>query len=566
MKSINNLPPRQLLPPIISIFTMKKLSFSNAFIKGRCATRSSRVALIAIAVLCLASGQSFAQSAHYKPGESNGKSEGLILQPSIMKADIASFIRQDSGDVQNYVENNTSYEWLSDNIPLFACPDTTLQKIYYFRWWALRKHLVKTPYGFIFTEFITHVKFGGNYGAISSALGHQVYEGRWLHNPKYIQQYINYWMEFDPGIKKPGFHRFSTWIDDAVYNLYLVDKDRAFLKKELPMLVADYKKWEKEKQLPSLLFWQFDVRDAMEESISGSRTQKNIRPTINSYMYGNALALSKINRILGQTKQAAYFEEKAKNLRQLTMDSLWNSQATFFEVKYPNGQFANAREEIGFIPWYFNLPTDNSQYARAWDQLIDTGGFKSPWGITTAERRHPLFRTHGSGHGCEWDGAVWPYATTQTLKGLSNLLNNYQHHGQMNAGVFFDLLHQYAWAQQKDGAPFIGEYQDEKTGKWLRNNPRSRYYNHSAFADLIISDLVGIKPAPGRQLSIRPLIPEGRWDWFCLDNVLYHGHQLTILWDKDGTRFNHGKGMQVFVDGKRVAHKKKLTAIEIKLK
>jgi len=36
------------------------------------------------------------------------------------------------------------------------------------------------------------------------------------------------------------------------------------------------------------LFWQYDVRDGMEESISGSRTNKNLRPTINSYMFGNA--------------------------------------------------------------------------------------------------------------------------------------------------------------------------------------------------------------------------------------------------------------------------------------
>ena len=34
--------------------------------------------------------------------------------------------------------------------------------------------------------------------------------------------------------------------------------------------------------------------------------------------------------------------------------------------------------------------------------------------LTTAERRHPEFRTRGVGK-CEWDGAIWPFASAQTL-------------------------------------------------------------------------------------------------------------------------------------------------------
>jgi len=503
------------------------------------------------------------QTVHYKNEDTVHKP--LILDASIMKGQVHLFNTQDSGDVVNYVENKEAYQWLSANIPLLDCPDSTLQQIYYFRWWSFRKHLVKTPFGFIFTEFITPVKFGGAFNAISSATGHQIYEGRWLRNSAYIEQYAAYWMLGDPQQKKPVFHKFSTWIDDAVYGLYLVSQNRAYMQKMVPALDADYKKWEEERLLQNQLFWQFDVRDAMEESISGSRTVKNMRPTINSYMFGNAVALSKMYQLLGQDQPSARYKQKAELLRKLVMDSLWDAKATFFEVKHPNGQFADAREEIGFIPWYFNLPYDDNKYAKAWEQLTDTTGFNAPWGITTAERRHPLFRTHGSGHGCEWDGAVWPYATTQTLKALSNLLNNYKYQNHMSKQVFFDALHKYSWAQQKDGKPFIGEYQDEKTGFWLRNDPRSRYYNHSGFADLVISDLVGIKPAAGNKLTIAPLIPAGSWPWFCLDNVRYHGHNLTVLFDKTGKHYGKGKGFRVFVDGKLVTHVKTLQKIEVTL-
>jgi hypothetical protein len=284
-------------------------------------------------------------------------------------------------------------------------------------------------------------------------------------------------------------------------------------------------------------------------------------------MYGNADALAKMSAIVDNDSLAVIYRQKAALLKKLVQDSLWNDSAHFFEVKKPNGQFADVREELGFIPWYFNLPDDKPKYAAQWDQLTDPKGFDAPWGITTAEIRSPFFRTHGSGHSCEWDGAVWPYATTQTLKALGNLLTNYKNHNHMSAKVFYDEFHKYAMSHIKRGVPYVGEYQDEKTGEWLKgDNPRSKYYNHSGFCDLVISDLIGLKPAAGNVLEINPLIPEGQWDWFCLDRVAYHGHNLTILWDKNGSKYHRGEGFFVYEDGKVIYHSRELKRADTKLK
>jgi hypothetical protein len=318
--------------------------------------------------------------------------------------------------------------------------------------------------------------------------------------------------------------------------------------------------------LPNKMFWQFDVRDAMEESISGSRKLKNVRPTINSYMYGNAVAMANMAAMFGNDTLQEKYTKKATELKTLVHQHLWDDTATFFKVQYENGKLCDAREAIGFIPWYFNLPEDNKKYAKQWDQLTDTTGFNAPWGLTTAERRHPLFRTHGSGHGCEWDGAVWPFATTQTLKALSNLLTQYKHKGNMTPEVFYDELYTYAWSHQKRGLPYLGEYQDEKNGYWLKgDNPRSSYYNHSSFADLIISDLIGLKPSASNIVELKPLIPKGKWDWFYLDNVPYHGKLMTIIWDKDGSKYGKGKGFRIYADGKEIYKGKKLKAVTAKL-
>lgn len=207
---------------------------------------------------------------------------------------ITAFNAGDTETVINFVPNAGALKWLGDNIPLFESPDTTLEKIYYYRWWAMRKHLKKTPDGFVFTEFITPMNHGGKYNTISSALGHHIYEGRWLRNAEFIKQYIDFWLYADKATAKPHLHAFSSWLQDAVYNFYLVHPDLKFISKNILALNEDYNLWEDERRLPSGKFWQFDVRDAMEESISGGRRVKNVRPTINSYMYGNSIAMQKM--------------------------------------------------------------------------------------------------------------------------------------------------------------------------------------------------------------------------------------------------------------------------------
>jgi hypothetical protein len=310
------------------------------------------------------------------------------------------------------------------------------------------------------------------------------------------------------------------------------------------------------------MFWQYDVRDGMEESISGSRTAKNARPTINSYMYGNALALSKIAEMAGEKETSEEFQNKANKLRELTQKNLWDTKAEFFKVRFENGFLSDAREEIGFIPWYFNLPDPG--FEPAWTQVLDPNGFKAPCGLTTAERRHPQFRSHGVGT-CEWDGAVWPFATTQTLVGMANLLRNYNQ-SYVSSKDYFDALLTYAKEHKKNGKPYIGEYHDEINCTWLKgDNPRSRYYNHSCFCDLVISRLVGFCLRDDDVIIVHPLVPAGTWQWFALDNVYYHGKTVTIIWDKTGEKYNRGKGLSVFVDGSLAANSMTLERIEGKL-
>lgn len=483
----------------------------------------------------------------------------LVLRRAQFKHYVDRFNTMEDEPITQTIPNSEAWNWMQQNIPLLETPDKSLEEMFYFRWWTLRKHIKETPQGFVFTEFLVERSYADKYNLISSALGHHIYESRWLHNKKYMDDNLRIWYRGNEGKPLKRLRFYSSWNLDAIWNRYLVNKDEALLQEFFPDFIQDYEAWEFEKRYSKGLFWQYDVRDAMEETISGGRKERNPRPSINSYMYGNAVALSSMAALQkDQAAVSALYQKKADSIKTLTQQRLWSDRDSFFEVEKEKGDtLANVMEEIGFIPWYFNLPDEN--YSKAWIKLMDSKHFNAPIGITTADRSHSGFRTHGCCK-CEWDGAIWPFATSQTLTAMANLLNNYNQK-IVSKTDYFTQLKKYELSQHRDGKPYIGEYMDEKTGHWLTDDKRGRYYNHSTFNDLIITGLIGLRPRADNVVEINPLLPSKTWDWFYLDNILYHGKIITIVWDKNGKKYKKGKGLSVWADGKKVASSSKLTRV-----
>lgn len=495
--------------------------------------------------------------------------EPLAIVATILKVDAFqnytdSFNKSDSELYLGYVPNANAWEFLKDNIPLLDCPDEDIQRTYYFRWWTYRKHIKKTPAGFIVDEFLPNVSWAGKYNSISCAAGHHFYEGRWLHNPQFIDDYAKFW--FRGGGNPRGY---SFWAADSIWARYLVTGDQKLPLDLLPDLIRNYEAWENEKRDANGLFWQVDDRDGMEVSIGGS----GYRATINSYQFGDARAIARIAALAGKLEVMATYRDKALAIKKLVQENLWDKKAEFFKVlpRGENTKLAEVREQHGFTPWYFNLP--DPQYTVAWKQLMDPHGFSAPFGLTTAERRHPNYQISYKDHECQWNGPSWPYATSVTLTSLANLLNG-PRQSVIGAKAYFETLKIYSKAQQltlPDGrmVPWIDENLNPDTGDWISRTrlkiwqggtwdagkggvERGKDYNHSTYCDLVISGLIGLRPRADEMVEVNPLVPE-EWQWFCLDRIRYHGRWLTIFWDKTGKHYAKGQGLRILADGKEIA-------------
>jgi len=512
--------------------------------------------LIALAVLALCGPSAFAG----KPA---------VLDPNAFTHYVEAFNQNDRELYLQHVPNTNTWDWLQQNVPLLECPDPEIEEIYWFRWWTFRKHIKKTPDGFVITEFLPEVNWSGKHNTISCGAPHHFREGRWLSNPQYLDECAVFWLR-----KGGSVRSYSFWIASCIWERSKVTGDFQLPTGLLPDLIANYEAWEGDHRDDNGLYWQRDDRDGMEKSISGQLAprERGYRATINSYMYGDALAIADIAERSRQSDVAAQFRAKAAEIKRMTEENLWDREAKFFKVlpRVENPRLSDARELHGYTPWYFNLP--EADKSVAWRELMDPEGFYAPFGPTTAEQRHPGFRISYQDHECQWNGPSWPFSTAITLTALANLLNDYEQ-DVIDRDDYFKLLKIYTKSHRLKldddrVVPWIDENLNPTNGDWisrtrLRNwkdgtwdpdkggEERGKDYNHSTYCDLIINGLVGLRPRADDTIEVNPLAPES-WDYFCLDQVRYHDRWLTILYDKTGERYGKGKGLRVLVDGKEV--------------
>ena len=511
-----------------------------------------------------------------------------IVESSKLKSYVDLFNKYDNELYKQHIPNNKALEFLSENIPLIDIPNKEIEETYYFRWWTFRKHIKSTEDGFVITEFLPNVSWSKKHNTINCPAGHHIYEGRWLKDSKYISEYIDFWLNKSGD----GIRQYSFWVADATLAFHNIHRNDSIMSKQLKPLINNYNEWEKiRKEKDKILFFQYDDRDGMELTASGRKLNngteifgiQSVRPTINSYMYADADAISKISYMNNDIENGKKYERKAKEIKKEVQRALWNKDLNFFTVlpkNYnENSEPLDVRELIGYVPWYFNLPDDNPKYATAWEKIIDTSSFLAPIGLTVTEQSDPYFKVSYEGHECQWNGPSWPFATTQTLKALSNFLNNYSHNKTISKGDYYNLLLQYARQHKIENDKgeiinWIDENLNPYNGDWISRTrlkdwegngwsddkggvERGKDYNHSGFTDLILSDLLGIKPQLNNTIEINPLIPDN-WDWFAVDNIYYQGEKMSLVWDGTGKKYNRGKGLMLFKENVLVAKSNKI--------
>ena len=516
---------------------------------------------------------------------------------------VAAFNAGDEELYTNAVPNAAAADFLERNVPTFECPDADVERAYAFRWWTYRKHLRKTPDGWVVTEFLPDVGWAGRNNTISCPLGHHLREGRWLRNPAFLDDFIRF-MVTKGAVSGP--RAYVCWPAWAAVERAKVTGDLRPATALLAAFKKNYAAWEKGWAVRSLSL--ADPRVSCVQPIRGApfragfRADRGLfdgcgdregsefalskdgaRPLVNAALWAEARAIAALARAAGDAAGAAAFEARAAVLERNVRAKLWNGRRRFYTALGADGAQDDVCELSGYAPFYFRMPQPPERLA-AWDGLMDERGFFAPAGLAFPRRDTPGFDVSidVSKHECLWNGPSWPYATSLALTALYETLQSGARPARATAADFAALVGQYARQHVRvraDGTrvAWIDENLHPFTGAWIardvlieqarrRGTPvtyreRGKDYNHSTFCDLVIAGLCGVVPQRGGALAVRPLAPAS-WDWFRLARVRYHGRDLEVVWDRTGLKFGKGRGLSAWMDGVEVGRAAGLCPLE----
>ena len=502
-------------------------------------------------------------------------SQAGVLSPDLLVRRFEAFNATDDELYTNTVDNAHAAAMMQRLVPLFECPDEDITRTYYFRWWTYRKHLKRTADGWVVTEFLPKVGWAGAENTISCPLGHHLREGRWLRDGTYLDDYTRFMLAKGTVDRLGAYVNWPAW---ATLERVKVSGEMGFAVSLLPAFVRHHELWRKGWRIgrsafktgqdeKTGLFRMIDNYEGTEMSLSSHGE----RPMVNAAMWAEATAISAIAGAAGAHDVAARHAAEAAALEEAIKLRLWHHGRDFFTVRSVRGDHGTVRELHGYAPFYFGMSLGR-MYQAAWRPLMRADGFLAKWGLTFPEQSAPGFRIAYEGHMCQWNGPSWPYATSIALTALyEGLQGKARADMPVTARDFASLIRQYAAAHVRrldDGrtVPWIDENQNPYTGDWIARTiilatpsmkshyarERGKDYNHSTFCDLVIAGLCGIVPHEDGRIDVRPLAPPD-WDWWCVDGVRYHGHDLTVLFDRDGTRYGKGKGLVALRDGVSVA-------------
>jgi hypothetical protein len=71
-----------------------------------------------------------------------------------------------------------------------------------------------------------------------------------------------------------------------------------------------------------------------------------------------------------------------------------------------------------------------------------------------------------------------------------------------------------------------------------------------------------LRPREDNILQVNPLVP-GNWDYFCLENISYHGSNISIVFDKNGCKYGRDKGFSIYVNGNQRYNASLLSSVPV---
>jgi hypothetical protein len=472
----------------------------------------------------------------------------------------------------------TLNQWFRDRCPAFDCPDEAMRRIYYYRWYLLKRNLVTGWYRY---PALYEGNIGGHFPkVIGFPYPLQICEARWLRDRQTaFGQALNGIFHSDG-----TYFGYLNWAPYAYWQLYLVWPDQDLLRAALPgaqqhvqnylaedtdgdFLPTQTGSWPTGMEYqPAFFQWTDPPWDhTQSERYRGEGKQPTSIERVDkaTYLYLSAIAVSRMAETVEDADTVAEYAGVAEKVRSAILSKMWDPETNFFYSLDPetDEKALLAKCIDGFFPFMFREMV-GEEHLDLLRHLGNPATFQTRWPIPTVALDCPAFSPdndwrigpHASTenpvrYGCSWNGPSWGFTNSLVAECLGSGVR-ISRDRELKA-LFQELMRRITllhFRNHNHNNPCILEHYHPFDGRPY--NSIIDYF-HSFHNDLIIRYLVGLVPRRDDLIEIDPLANE--WDYFALDNVPYRGRFLTIVWDAPGgpPRYQDvDKGLSLFLDGR----------------
>ena len=282
----------------------------------------------------------------------------------------------------------------------------------------------------------------------------------------------------------------------------------------------------------------------------------------NAYVWAAADAAAKLYEQLGNTDQAKYYRDLADKIKADVLELMWCEECQKFETYAvrPTGTQHNANQP-NLVKY---TESNNYNYFAVGlvpDDAASVTKYKEALKAFSNGKEFPIFPfyTANQVHNQEVSGSnnFSNINFTVQLRLYESALRTYDKEQTYITDDMLAMMAEWmAWNVYPDAGdvryPNNNEFHNID-GRTYENYYRSWIYHNilGNYTYLFIEDMAGIQPRSDEKIELSPI--DFSYDHFMVNNVRYHGHDLTVVWDKpdDGkTWYNEcPEGYSLYIDG-----------------
>ena len=282
----------------------------------------------------------------------------------------------------------------------------------------------------------------------------------------------------------------------------------------------------------------------------------------NAYVWAAADAAAKLYEQLGNTEQAKYYRNLADKIKADVLELMWCEECQKFETYAvrPTGTQHNANQP-NLVKY---TESNNYNYFAVGlvpDDAASVTKYKEALKAFSNGKEFPIFPfyTANQVHNQEVSGSnnFSNINFTVQLRLYESALRTYDKEQTYITDDMLAMMAEWmAWNVYPDAGdvryPNNNEFHNID-GRTYENYYRSWIYHNilGNYTYLFIEDMAGIQPRSDEKIELSPI--DFSYDHFMVNNVRYHGHDLTVVWDKpdDGkTWYNEcPEGYSLYIDG-----------------